>query len=68
MDMSAPSGASINDSIGESVSSLSYVGIDDAVKGIHSFGKGALLAKIEIYQSTPMIGGCWVCAGTERCL
>jgi hypothetical protein len=55
--MSAPSGASINDSIGESVSALSYVGIDDAVKGIHGFGQGALLAKIDVrsaYRNIPI--------------
>ena len=67
--MSAPSGASINDSIGESVSSLSYVGVDDATKGIRRFGQGALLAKIDVrsaYRNVPihphdrwLLGMCW---------
>ena len=35
VDMSSPSGASINDNISKSVS---YVGVDDVAKGIHSFG------------------------------
>ena len=50
VDMSAPEGASINDGISESVCSLSYPTVDDAVHSITSRGQGALLAlgKIDI--------------------
>ena len=57
VDMSAPSGASVNDSIGESVSSLSYVGVSDAAKAVRSSGQGALLAKVDIrsaYRNVPV--------------
>ena len=57
VDMSAPAGASINDSISESASSLSYVSVADAVQNITSRGQGALLAKIDIksaYRNVPL--------------
>ena len=48
MDMSHPEGASTNDGISESLSSLTYVGIDDATRAIQFYGKGALLAKVDV--------------------
>ena len=38
MDMSFPAGSSINDGIDESLCSLMYVGVGDAVKGIAEKG------------------------------
>ena len=55
--MSAPEGASVNDSVNESVCSLSYVNVDDAADGIRHLGTGTLLAKIDIksaYRNVPI--------------
>ena len=57
VDMSAPEGASVNDGISKSLSSLSYIGVQDAVEGIQHLGPGALLAKIDIksaYRHVPI--------------
>ena len=57
VDMSAPEGASVNDGIDEARSALSYVGVGDAVRGITSFGRGTLLAKVDIksaYRNIPV--------------
>ena len=57
MDMSAPKGASVNEGIDEAPSALSYVGVGDAVRGITSFGRGTLLAKVYIksaYRNIPI--------------
>ena len=57
VDMSAPEGASINDGISASASSLSYVSVVDAVRSITALGQGALLAKIDIksaYRNVPI--------------
>ena len=48
VDMSSPEGASANDAIRESLSSLSYIGIRDAAKGIVAKGRGALLVKVDV--------------------
>ena len=64
VDMSDPDGASINDGICESVCSLTYVTVSDAVQSIMQLGQGALLlAKVDIKsaysmsQSTRRTGG-----------
>lgn len=57
VDMSAPEGASVNDGVSKSLSSLSYVGVQDAIDGIQQLGPGALLAKIDIksaYRHVPI--------------
>ena len=57
VDMSAPEGASINDGISESLCSLSYVSVSDAVRNITLQGQGALLAKLDIksaYRNVPI--------------
>ena len=46
--MSAPEGARVNDGVTKSLSSLSYVRIQDVMEGIQQLGPGALLAKIDI--------------------
>ena len=47
-NMSAPEGAGVNGRVSKSLSSLSYIGVQDAVEGIQQLGPGALLAKIDI--------------------
>ena len=57
VDMSDPEGASINDGICESVCSLTYVTVSDAVQSIMQLGQGALLAKVDIksaYRNVPI--------------
>ena len=57
LDMSSPEGRSVNDGINEALCSLTYVGVEDAVKGIKERGKGALLAKVDIksaYRNIPV--------------
>ena len=54
VDMSAPGGVNVNDGIDKS---SCYVGIKDAIKGIVSYGVGALLAKINVknaYRNIPI--------------
>ena len=56
MDMSFPAGSSVNDGIDESLCSLTYVGIGDAVKGITERGQDTQLAKVDVksaYQNVP---------------
>ncbi len=57
LDLSAPIGRSINDGIGSSLSSLSYVSVDDAAQAIVQKGRGAILAKVDIrsaYRVVPV--------------
>ena len=57
VDLSSPRGKSVNDGIAEEVCSLSYVGIDEATSGILTYGRGALLAKVDIqsaYRNIPI--------------
>lgn len=48
VDMSAPEGAGVNDGIDESLCTLSYVSIADAIGSITSYGTGTLLAKTDV--------------------
>ena len=55
--MSAPEGGSVNDGIGKSLGTLSYVGIEDASDEIRRLGPGALLAKVDVkaaYRNVPV--------------
>ena len=57
VDMSSPKNASINDGIAPSLTSLSYIHIQDVIKHILTLGPGALLAKIDIksaYRIVPV--------------
>ena len=57
VNLSSPEGPSINNRITESLASLSYVGVDDAAQGIVSYGRGALLAKVDVrsaYRNVPV--------------
>ena len=44
MDLSTPSGHSVNDGIAQDVCSISYTSVDVAVKWIQSMGLGTLMA------------------------
>ena len=57
LDLSAPGGFSVNDNIDETLCSLSYISIEDAVQEIMAKGQGAQLAKIDIqsaYSNIPV--------------
>ena len=66
VDLSSPKGCSVNDGIGSSFCSLSY---DDAVSLLHTLGKGALMAKLDLKdayrvvpvhpQDRPLLGMQW---------
>ncbi len=51
VDMSAPEGRSVNDGVSEHWTSLKYVGVKDAAHIITSYGRGALLAKVDVKSS-----------------
>ena len=51
VDLSYPTGHSVNDGISPPLCSLYYVTIDDAVHQIFTLGKGCLLAKIDIQSA-----------------
>ena len=51
VDLSYPTGHSVNDGISPPLCSLHYVTIDDAVQQIFTLGKGCLLAKIDIQSA-----------------
>ena len=48
VDLSHPTGHSVNDGIPSPLYSLSYISVDDAVQNIIKIGRGALLAKVDI--------------------
>ena len=50
-DLSHPAGSSINDGIPPPLCSLSYVTIDDAIQKILQYGRGTMLAKIDIQSA-----------------
>ena len=57
VDMSFPEGASVNDGVSEALSTLTYIGIGDAVKGITTRGKGTRMAKVDVksaYRNIPV--------------
>ena len=52
VDLSHPTGHSVNDGIPKTLCSLSYVTVDTAIGHILSMGLGALLAKIDVRETT----------------
>ena len=52
MDLLCPTGSSINDGIPSTLCSLSYVTIDDAIQKILQYGRGTMLAKIDIQSAS----------------
>ena len=69
VDLSSPTGASINDFVDPGLCSLSYASVEDAAAFVFRAGKGALLAKLDIksaYRNVPvhpedhhLLGICW---------
>ncbi|XP_069109712.1 uncharacterized protein [Argopecten irradians] len=53
--LSFPAGTSINDGISHENSTVTYQSIDDAIKLIKKYGKGALLAKTDIESAFRLI-------------
>jgi len=57
IDLSSPSGASVNDGVDENLCSLSYTSVWDAARGVLGKGAGALMAKVDIkhaYRNIPI--------------
>ena len=57
VDLSAPRGASVNDGIPPELSSLSYPRVDQAAALIAQYGRGALIAKLDLqsaYRKIPV--------------
>ena len=55
LHLSAPYGASVNDGISKEEFSLHYSSMDDAVKLLHSYGKGAIMAKVDLKADFRMV-------------
>ena len=51
VDLSFPSGTSVNDGIPKELCSLKYITVDHAIEHIVSMGQGALLAKIDVQSA-----------------
>ena len=51
VDLSSPSGHSVNDGISKELASLTYVSVDDIVVEVGHRGRGTLLAKMDIKQA-----------------
>ncbi len=57
VDLSSPQGASVNDGIEGDLCSLTYLSVDDIVRKVREYGKGALRAKFDIksaYKTVPV--------------
>ena len=54
--MSLPFEGSVNDGFNESLCSLSYVMIRDGALGIAMFGKGTMMAKVDIRTQRIYVG------------
>ena len=63
VDMSSPEGTSVNDGLASSLTSLSYIHIEDVIKQIMAIGKGNLRTKIDIKSAHCIIpvhpSDCW---------
>ncbi len=51
LDLSSPTGQSVNGGIGKELASLSNVSVDDVVNRVQQLGKGAMMAKIDVKQA-----------------
>ena len=51
MDLSSPTGHSVNDGIEKELCSFHYASISDAAMQLNALGKGALMAKMDIKQA-----------------
>ena len=55
VDMSFPLGSSVNNGIREVKCSLSYVGVQEAARGIVTRGRGTLMAKVDVKSAYRLI-------------
>ena len=55
LHLSAPYGVSVNDGISKEEFSLHYSSVDDAVKLLHPYGKGAIMAKVDLKAAVRMV-------------
>lgn len=55
VDLSSPTGESVNDRISRELSSLSCTSVDVVVEHILTLGRGSMLAKMDIKQAYRMI-------------
>lgn len=55
VNLSSPEGGSVNDGIGDSWCSLSYVCVADAIRGITLYGRGALMVKVDICNAYSVV-------------
>ena len=51
VDLSAPEGFSVNDSIDKELCSISYVSVDNVAEAVLHLGQGALLAKVDVKEA-----------------
>ena len=51
LDLSSPTGHSVNEGIDKELSTLKYVSVDEVVARVLSQGKGVMLAKMDIKQA-----------------
>ena len=57
MDLSSPSGASVNDGISTDEFTLHYITVDQIIGSVSRLGKGALMAKFDVesaYRNVPV--------------
>lgn len=57
LDLSSPTGQSVNDGIDSSLCSFKYINVDDAAAVMVKLGRGAMMAKIDIahaYRNVPI--------------
>ena len=62
MHLSAPEGISINDYIDKEDFSIHYVTVDDAVAMVTEYGKGCIMAKIDLkaaFRMVPIVAEEW---------
>ena len=68
-DLSFPKGHSVNDGVSSNLCSMSYTSVDRLVQVVASFGKGALMAKIDIKSAyrllAPRTDTYWVAGGKD---
>ena len=55
VDLSAPSGGSVNDAISSDICSLRYASLDDAAVMVRQLGTGTLLTKLDLKKAYRMI-------------
>ena len=54
-DLSSPAGASVNDGISSQLCSLQYTSVDRVAQAAQTYGKGALLAKVDVKSAYRLV-------------